>query len=60
MGNQRVKQPYSGLIGPKKPRESRKTTGTVELGLVAANITQDDDLLAELERLSASFGIGIV
>jgi len=28
--------------------------------LVAADITQDDDLLAELERLSASFGIGIV
>lgn len=28
--------------------------------LVAAEITQDDDLLAELERLSASFGIGII
>ena len=28
--------------------------------LVAAEITQDDDLLAELERLSASFGIGVV
>ena len=28
--------------------------------LVAADITQDDDLLAELERLSASFGIGII
>jgi hypothetical protein len=28
--------------------------------LVAADITQDDDLLAELQRLSASFGIGIV
>ncbi|MHC4168133.1 MAG: HTH domain-containing protein, partial [Planctomycetota bacterium] len=27
--------------------------------LVAAEVTQDDDLLAELERLSASFGIGI-
>ena len=28
--------------------------------LVAADIAQDDDLLAELERLSASFGIGII
>lgn len=28
--------------------------------LVAAEIMQDDDLLAELERLSASFGIGII
>lgn len=28
--------------------------------LVAAGITQDDDLLAELERLSASFGLGII
>jgi hypothetical protein len=28
--------------------------------LVAADITQDDDLLAELDRLSASFGIGII
>lgn len=28
--------------------------------IVAAEITQDDDLLAELERLSASFGIGII
>ncbi len=28
--------------------------------LVAADIAQDDDLLAELERLSASFGVGIV
>lgn len=28
--------------------------------LVAADITQDDELLAELERLSASFGIGII
>jgi len=28
--------------------------------LVAAEITQDDDLLAELERLSSSFGIGII
>ncbi len=28
--------------------------------LVAAEITQDDDLLAELERLSASFRIGII
>ena len=28
--------------------------------LVAAEITQDDDLLAELERLSAAFGIGII
>ncbi len=28
--------------------------------LVAAEITQDDDLLAELKRLSASFGIGII
>lgn len=28
--------------------------------LVAAEITQDDDLLAELERLSVSFGIGII
>jgi hypothetical protein len=28
--------------------------------LVAADITQDEDLLAELERLSASFGIGII
>lgn len=28
--------------------------------LVAAEVTQDDDLLAELERLSASFGIGII
>lgn len=28
--------------------------------LVAAQITQDDDLLAELERLTASFGIGII
>ncbi len=28
--------------------------------LVAAEITQDDDLLSELERLSASFGIGII
>lgn len=28
--------------------------------LVAAHVTQDDDLLAELERLSAAFGIGIV
>jgi len=28
--------------------------------LVAAEITQDDDLLAELERLSASFGIGVI
>jgi len=28
--------------------------------LVAAHITEDDDLLAELERLCASFGIGII
>ena len=28
--------------------------------LVAAHVTEDDDLLAELERLSASFGIGII
>jgi uncharacterized protein len=28
--------------------------------LVATDITEDDDLLAELERLSASFGIGII
>jgi uncharacterized protein len=28
--------------------------------LVTADLTQDDDLLAELERLSASFGIGII
>ena len=28
--------------------------------VVAVEITQDDDLLAELERLSSSFGIGIV
>jgi hypothetical protein len=28
--------------------------------LVAADITQDDDLLSELERLSVSFGIGII
>ncbi|MBX3414248.1 MAG: hypothetical protein KF708_16290 [Pirellulales bacterium] len=28
--------------------------------LVAAKISQDDDLLAELERLAASFGIGII
>lgn len=28
--------------------------------LVAAEITQDDDLLAELERLSVAFGIGII
>ena len=28
--------------------------------LVATDIIQDDDLLAELERLSASFGIGII
>ena len=28
--------------------------------LVAAEILQDDDFLAELERLAASFGIGIV
>ena len=28
--------------------------------LVAPDITQDDDLLAELERLSASFGVGII
>lgn len=28
--------------------------------LVAAEIMQDDDLLAELERLSSSFGIGII
>jgi len=28
--------------------------------LVAADIGQDDDLLAELERLSSSFGIGII
>lgn len=28
--------------------------------LVAAHITQDEDLLTELERLSVSFGIGIV
>jgi len=28
--------------------------------LVAVDITQDDDLLAELERLSVSFGIGII
>ena len=28
--------------------------------LVTADITQDDELLAELERLSASFGIGII
>jgi len=28
--------------------------------LVAADITQDDDLLAELQRLSQSFGIGII
>jgi len=28
--------------------------------LVAADVIQDDDLLAELERLSASFGIGII
>lgn len=28
--------------------------------LVTAEVTQDDDLLAELERLTASFGIGII
>ncbi len=28
--------------------------------LVAADISQDDDLLAELERLASSFGIGII
>lgn len=28
--------------------------------LVAAEITQDDELLSELERLSSSFGIGII
>ncbi len=28
--------------------------------LVASNIVQDDDLLSELERLSSSFGIGII
>ena len=28
--------------------------------LVAADITQDDELLSELERLSSSFGIGII
>jgi hypothetical protein len=28
--------------------------------LVAADIAEDDDLLAELERLAASFGIGII
>jgi len=28
--------------------------------LVAANILQDDDFLAELERLASSFGIGII
>ena len=28
--------------------------------LVAADITQDDDLLSELERLSVSFGIGVI
>lgn len=28
--------------------------------LVAADITQDEDLLAEIERLSVSFGIGII
>ncbi len=28
--------------------------------LVAAEITQDDDLISELERLSESFGIGII
>ncbi len=28
--------------------------------LVSAHITEDDDLLSELERLSASFGIGII
>ena len=28
--------------------------------LVAAEITEDDDLLAELERLASSFGIGII
>lgn len=28
--------------------------------LVAADITQDDDLLSELERLSSSFGIGVI
>ncbi len=28
--------------------------------LVAANIDEDDDLLAELERLASSFGIGII
>lgn len=28
--------------------------------LVAAEITQDDDLRAEIERLSASFGIGVI
>ena len=28
--------------------------------LVAANIAEDDDLLAELERLASSFGIGII
>ena len=27
---------------------------------MAADIKQDDDLLAELERLSASFGIGLI
>ena len=28
--------------------------------LVSANITQDDGLLSEIERLSASFGIGVI
>lgn len=28
--------------------------------LVAAEITQDDDFLAEIERLTASFGIGVI
>jgi hypothetical protein len=28
--------------------------------LVAAEIDEDDDLLAELERLASSFGIGII
>src|SRR5262245_11795781 len=28
--------------------------------LVAAGIAEDDDLLAELERLASSFGIGII
>ena len=35
LGNHRVQEPNGGLIGPKKPRESRKEISTVELGLEA-------------------------